>query len=322
MRELSADEAEPGEVEAEDAHDQMDEDDRDGGAAEATDDVEGNGGGRRQQAVNLEILQWQRKRRSRNTVAHHANGKTVLTRTEEVTLIDAKVKGRGAGGAAQKLHGRSLKGGGSHGDMAFETDVVVKRKLAKAVKAQQDASADVAPKHTVQTNQNHAKHTNGHKSPHAVSRGRNGKTDSVVKSHDSRRGGHANGDVHRTAGPGGGGVGGGKTCSDPSDSAHQIVLDRRYYQQLDLIPEMPKVQLYLTRTEKEDDFAAIKGEGTKLSQRPRRRPKQVEKGLQRVHPGGWLPSVTRERYEVRERKTMKKAPRGLKAMERMDSDSD
>ncbi|CAM6103027.1 unnamed protein product [Calypogeia fissa] len=84
--------------------------------------------------------------------------------------------------------------------------------------------------------------------------------------------------------------------------------------------EWPKILTSLTRKEKEDDFTAIKG--TKLPQRPKRRPKTVEKNVQFISPGTWLCDLTRERYEVREKKAVKKKPRGLKAMGSVDSDSD
>ncbi|CAI5461263.1 unnamed protein product [Closterium sp. Yama58-4] len=84
--------------------------------------------------------------------------------------------------------------------------------------------------------------------------------------------------------------------------------------------EVPRFLLSLSRSEKEDDFWAIKG--GKLPQRPKKRSKLVEKGLQRLLPGAWLTGVSRERYEVRERKCTKKKPRGLKAMNGAESDSD
>ncbi|KAL3696120.1 hypothetical protein R1sor_010196 [Riccia sorocarpa] len=84
--------------------------------------------------------------------------------------------------------------------------------------------------------------------------------------------------------------------------------------------EWPKIILGLTRKEKEDDFMNIKG--TKLPQRPKRRPKAVEKMVNFISPGTWLCDLTRERYEVREKKAVKKKPRGLKAMGSVDSDSE
>ncbi|KAL2642818.1 hypothetical protein R1flu_010405 [Riccia fluitans] len=84
--------------------------------------------------------------------------------------------------------------------------------------------------------------------------------------------------------------------------------------------EWPKIVLGLTRKEKEDDFMSIKG--TKLPQRPKRRPKAVEKNVNFISPGTWLCDLTRERYEVREKKAVKKKPRGLKAMGSVDSDSE
>ncbi|AQK88315.1 uncharacterized protein LOC100382537 [Zea mays] len=86
--------------------------------------------------------------------------------------------------------------------------------------------------------------------------------------------------------------------------------------------EMPRIYTTLSRKEKEEDFMAMKG--TKLPQRPKRRPKIVEKTVSAICPGMWLTDVTRGRYEVREKKCPKKQQknRGLKGMEGMDSDSD
>ncbi|OEL34471.1 hypothetical protein BAE44_0004511 [Dichanthelium oligosanthes] len=86
--------------------------------------------------------------------------------------------------------------------------------------------------------------------------------------------------------------------------------------------ELPRIYTTLSRKEKEEDFLAMKG--TKLPQRPKRRPKNVEKAVNFICPGAWLTDVTRSRYEVREKKGPKKQQkhRGLKGMESMDSDSD
>lgn len=84
--------------------------------------------------------------------------------------------------------------------------------------------------------------------------------------------------------------------------------------------EWPKIYVSLSRKEKEDDFLAIKG--SKLPQRPKKRAKNVDKTLQYCFPGNWLSDLTRARYEVREKKCIKKKPRGLKAMEILDSDSE
>ncbi|KAJ0989425.1 hypothetical protein J5N97_007781 [Dioscorea zingiberensis] len=84
--------------------------------------------------------------------------------------------------------------------------------------------------------------------------------------------------------------------------------------------EWPRIFISLSRKEKEDDFLAMKG--TKLPQRPKKRAKNIEKTLQYCFPGLWLSELTRGRYEVRERKCVKKKRRGLKGMESMDSDSE
>ncbi|KAK3134877.1 hypothetical protein QOZ80_5BG0411900 [Eleusine coracana subsp. coracana] len=85
--------------------------------------------------------------------------------------------------------------------------------------------------------------------------------------------------------------------------------------------EVPRIFTTLSRKEKEEDFLVMKG--TKLPVRPKKRPKAVEKGVTFICPGMWLTDVTRNRYEVREKKCPKKQKhRGLKGMESMDSDSD
>ncbi|MCO5552975.1 hypothetical protein L7F22_067825 [Adiantum nelumboides] len=82
----------------------------------------------------------------------------------------------------------------------------------------------------------------------------------------------------------------------------------------------PKFVIGLSRKEKEEDFLVFKG--TKLPQRPRRRPKAVERRLHYCSPGSWLSDMSQARYDVREKKRTKKKPRGLKAMESFDSDSE
>lgn len=82
----------------------------------------------------------------------------------------------------------------------------------------------------------------------------------------------------------------------------------------------PRILISLSRKEKEDDFFIIKG--SKLPQRPKKRPKVVEKNLQNCYPGFWLSDVARGRYDVREKKNTRKRPRGLKAMENTCSESD
>lgn len=82
----------------------------------------------------------------------------------------------------------------------------------------------------------------------------------------------------------------------------------------------PKFVIGLSRKEKEEDFLILKG--TKLPQRPRRRPKAVERILHYCSPGSWLVDMSHSRYEVREKKRAKKKPRGLKAMESFESESE
>ncbi|EEF29672.1 conserved hypothetical protein [Ricinus communis] len=69
--------------------------------------------------------------------------------------------------------------------------------------------------------------------------------------------------------------------------------------------EWPRILIALSRKEKEDDFFAMKG--TKLPQRPKKRAKNIDKTLQYCFPGMWLSDLTKSRYEVREKKSVKKA---------------
>ncbi|KAK2641531.1 hypothetical protein Ddye_023294 [Dipteronia dyeriana] len=85
-------------------------------------------------------------------------------------------------------------------------------------------------------------------------------------------------------------------------------------------PVWPKLFLTLSSKEKEEDFMAMKG--CKPSQRPKKRPKLIQRSIHLATPGGWLPDLCQERYEVREKKTAKKKPRGLKGMGSMESDSE
>ncbi|KAK4272319.1 hypothetical protein QN277_020892 [Acacia crassicarpa] len=82
----------------------------------------------------------------------------------------------------------------------------------------------------------------------------------------------------------------------------------------------PKLYISLSSKEKEEDFLAMKG--CKLPQRPKKRAKIIQRSLLLVSPGAWLTDMCQERYEVREKKSNKKRPRGLKAMGSMESDSD
>ncbi|KAG4951637.1 hypothetical protein JHK84_045000 [Glycine max] len=86
--------------------------------------------------------------------------------------------------------------------------------------------------------------------------------------------------------------------------------------------QWPKIYIALSRKEKEDDFLAMKG--TKIPQRPKKRAKNVDRILQCCFPGMWLSELTKSRYEVREKKSVKKQKRsrGLKGMENLDSDSE
>ncbi|XP_023633940.1 uncharacterized protein LOC17878024 isoform X2 [Capsella rubella] len=85
--------------------------------------------------------------------------------------------------------------------------------------------------------------------------------------------------------------------------------------------EWPRIYIALSRKEKEEDFLVMKG--TKLPHRPRKRAKNIDKALQFCFPGMWLSDLTKNRYEVREKKNVKKPKRrGLKGMENLDTDSE
>lgn len=82
---------------------------------------------------------------------------------------------------------------------------------------------------------------------------------------------------------------------------------------------LPRFFIALSNKEKEEDFMAMKG--CKLPQRPKKRPKLMQKCLLMVSPGAWLSDLSHERYEVREKKSSRKRARGLKALS-MESDSE
>ncbi|KAL4560747.1 hypothetical protein LXL04_032901 [Taraxacum kok-saghyz] len=82
----------------------------------------------------------------------------------------------------------------------------------------------------------------------------------------------------------------------------------------------PKLFITLSSKEKEEDFMAMKG--CKPPHRPKKRPKIIQRSLLLVSPGGWLTDMCQDRYEVVEKKSTKKRPRGLKAMGNMESDSE
>ncbi|KAH7855054.1 hypothetical protein Vadar_020686 [Vaccinium darrowii] len=82
----------------------------------------------------------------------------------------------------------------------------------------------------------------------------------------------------------------------------------------------PKLYITLSTKEKEEDFMAMKG--CKPPHRPKKRAKIIQRTLLLVSPGAWLTDMCQERYEVREKRSSKKRPRGLKAMGSMESDSE
>lgn len=112
------------------------------------------------------------------------------------------------------------------------------------------------------------------------------------------------------------------TRSNNTDDTNKISADADTMQDKTSKPEAfvwPKFLLSLSRNEKEEDFHTMKG--TKLPLRPKKRAKLIQRAIHSVTPGGWLCDISQERYEVREKKCMKKRPRGLKGMRNVDSDS-
>eukprot|EP00249_Psilotum_nudum_P022678 c28606_g1_i6 orf=954-1703(+) len=67
---------------------------------------------------------------------------------------------------------------------------------------------------------------------------------------------------------------------------------------------LPKFIIALSRKEKEEDFLAIKG--SKLPPRPKKRAKHIQRVLHSVSPGSWLCELSLDRYEVREKKSVRK----------------
>ncbi|XP_044483726.1 uncharacterized protein LOC123209665 isoform X2 [Mangifera indica] len=82
----------------------------------------------------------------------------------------------------------------------------------------------------------------------------------------------------------------------------------------------PKLFITLSSKEKEEDFMTMKG--CKPSQRPKKRAKLIQRSILLVSPGVWLSDLCQERYEVREKRTSKKKPCGLKAMGSAESESE
>lgn len=82
----------------------------------------------------------------------------------------------------------------------------------------------------------------------------------------------------------------------------------------------PKLFVTLSSREKEEDFMAMKG--CKPPQRPKKRAKVIQRSLLLVSPGAWLSELCPDRYDVREKRSSKKRPRGLKAMGNLETDSE
>ncbi|EXB56441.1 hypothetical protein L484_009867 [Morus notabilis] len=93
---------------------------------------------------------------------------------------------------------------------------------------------------------------------------------------------------------------GGATHANPAPKEEKVNVE---------MMEWPRIHIALSRKEKEDDFLVMKG--TKLPQRPKKRAKNIDRALQYCFPGMWLSDLTRNRYEVREKKCVKKVTPAL-----------
>ncbi|XP_022729426.1 uncharacterized protein LOC111284766 [Durio zibethinus] len=102
------------------------------------------------------------------------------------------------------------------------------------------------------------------------------------------------------------------------DDNTKVLMDQRVKEDTGIV--WPRLFTTLSSKEKEQDFMAMKG--CKLPQRPKKRAKLIQRSIFLVSPGTWLSDLCQERYQVREKKTSKKKPRGLKAMGTMESDSE
>ncbi|XP_050213245.1 uncharacterized protein LOC126664749 [Mercurialis annua] len=138
----------------------------------------------------------------------------------------------------------------------------------------------------------HDKKSTTNNSNHEINNNKSGRSSEIA--HDSKKGGSSSG-------------GSGEAAAAAQSPQPPIIWP-------------PKLLIALTNKEKEEDFIAFKG--SKLPQRPKKRAKFVQRTLNLVSPGAWLCDLTLERYEVREKKIIKKRPRGLKNMGNMESDSE
>ncbi|XP_012471754.1 uncharacterized protein LOC105789075 [Gossypium raimondii] len=103
------------------------------------------------------------------------------------------------------------------------------------------------------------------------------------------------------------------------DNNTKVLMDHHHVKE-DKGTVWPRLFTTLSNKEKEQDFMAMKG--CKLPQRPKKRAKLIQRSILLVSPGTWLSDLCQERYQVREKKTSKKKPRGLKAMGSVESDSE
>ncbi|KAG8496109.1 hypothetical protein CXB51_009427 [Gossypium anomalum] len=103
------------------------------------------------------------------------------------------------------------------------------------------------------------------------------------------------------------------------DNNTKVLMDHHHVKE-DKGTVWPRLFTTLSNKEKEQDFMAMKG--CKLPQRPKKRAKLIQRSILLVSPGTLLSDLCQERYQVREKKTSKKKPRGLKAMGSMESDSE
>ncbi|XP_039032757.1 uncharacterized protein LOC120167933 isoform X2 [Hibiscus syriacus] len=112
--------------------------------------------------------------------------------------------------------------------------------------------------------------------------------------------------------------GSGSLMLDDNNNTTKGLMDQQVKEDKKIV--WPRLFTTLSNKEKEQDFMAMKG--CKLPQRPKKRAKLIQRSILLVSPGTWLSDLCQERYQVREKKTSKKKPRGLKAMGSMETDSE
>ncbi|KAK8965684.1 hypothetical protein KSP40_PGU015337 [Platanthera guangdongensis] len=83
--------------------------------------------------------------------------------------------------------------------------------------------------------------------------------------------------------------------SAASEKNNQAKSTRRRSESLEK-NDWPKISIPLTRKEIENDIFAITG--SRPSRRPKKRPRILQRQLDLLHPGSWLPSISSDAYRV------------------------